>query len=570
MDVETRRPEQLQTGRSMRFYDSTVTRKSRQVRRGSISGSDATQTCPKAAQKKLKVPEITNKIPAIEVYAHARYFCVTGLVYKQYRAIEHRETELQEFLRHHWPKAATIDDPPNEWRSDDAVVERARKYLDRVPGAVSGSGDHNATFYVACTVVKGFELSEPQALNVLNEWNSKCVPPWSEPELLHKIQSASKAGGETVYLRNAKAERWDAIRVPEYVAPKDRAADRYIPKSAWDAVAHPAKLRECVIEGLARRGEVVNCVASTKVGKSWLALGLLFSVSTGLDWLGRRVLKGNVLLLDNELHDETIQHRTAAVAQALRIQPSESHGRFDYIALRGESVNIVEIMDILSKYQPGDLTLVVLDAKYRFFTDGMQENSNDDQTTFHNAVDRLARQLDCVIVLVHHSTKGEQSTKGVTDVGSGGGSQSRAVDCHLVIRPHETPGLAVLDAAVRTFAPVDPQTIRWNFPLWSVADGVCAILKQEKTRGDNRQAASDKLGIEKMVAIFGEYEYALTRKALRTATGFGHSRVNRLLGIGVESGTFQAAGSRTVKNGEVADLFELVPQDSDEIQRGTV
>ena len=240
------------------------------------------------------------------------------------------------------------------------------------------------------------------------------------------------------------------------------------------------------------------------------------------------------------------------------------------IELRGESVNIVEIMDILSKYQPGDLTLVVLDAKYRFFTDGMQENSNDDQTTFHNAVDRLARQLDCVIVLVHHSTKGEQSTKGVTDVGSGGGSQSRAVDCHLVIRPHETPGLAVLDAAVRTFAPVDPQTIRWNFPLWSVAGGVCAILKQEKTRGDNRQAASDKLGIEKMVAIFGEYEYALTRKALRTATGFGHSRVNRLLGIGVESGTFQAAGSRTVKNGEVADLFELVPQDSDEIQRGTV
>lgn len=260
--------------------------------------------------------------------------------------------------------------------------------------------------------------------------------------------------------------------------------ERFETKTAWDAVNHPAKLRECVIEGLARRGEVVNAVAATKIGKSWLALGLLFSVSTGRDWLNRRVLKGNVLLLDNELHDETIQNRTYAVATALKLEPSKLHSRFDYIPLRGESVNIAEIQDILSKYQPGDLTLVVLDAKYKFFAFGKQENSNDDQTEFHNAIDRLARQLDCVIVLVHHSTKGDQGGKGVTDVGSGGGSQARAVDCHMVIRPHAEPGLAVLDAAVRTFAPVEPQTIRWDFPLWTVADGVQPILKQDKTRSD--------------------------------------------------------------------------------------
>ena len=58
-------------------------------------------------------------------------------------------------------------------------------------------------------------------------------------------------------------------------------------KSVWAAVEHPAKLRECVIEGLARRGEVVNAVAATKIGKSWLALGLLFCGATGGDWLGR-------------------------------------------------------------------------------------------------------------------------------------------------------------------------------------------------------------------------------------------------------------------------------------------
>lgn len=341
-------------------------------------------------------------------------------------------------------------------------------------------------------------------------------------------------------------------------------------KSAWDAVEHPAKLRQCVIEGLARRGEVVNAVAATKVGKSWLALGLLFAVSTGRDWLNRRVLKGNVLLLDNELHDETIQDRMSKVAGELKLQPSKEHSRFDYVVLRGESVNIVEITDILSKYQPGDLTLVVLDAKYRFFSDGKQENSNDDQTEFHNAVDRLAIKLDCVIVLVHHSTKGDQGGKGVTDVGSGGGSQARAVDCHLVIRPHAEPGLAVLDAAVRTFAPVEPQTIRWDFPLWSVADGVQPILKQERTRSDSKQEANDNAGIDELRKILEASDFPLSRNAMHKAFGGGKERLNRLIRIGIEKGVFQPAGSKKAQNGEIAELFTLAVEEGSDVQQSVL
>lgn len=217
----------------------------------------------------------------------------------------------------------------------------------------------------------------------------------------------------------------------------------------------------------------------------------------------------------------------------------------------------MQIPDELAKFQPGDLTLVVLDAKYRFFSDGMEENSNDDQTTFHNAVDRLARQLDCVIVLVHHSTKGNQGGKDVTDVGSGGGSQSRAVDCHLVIRPHADEGLAVLDAAARTFAPVASQTIRWSFPLWSAADDVQPVLKHDKTRSDRGQDAKDHQAIAKLAEIFDRHKSALTRSVIRTETGFNADKVNRLLRRGIDAGVFQKAGSKTARNGETADLFSL-------------
>jgi len=189
---------------------------------------------PKGRKKEIRRPQIVAKMPAVEVYSQGRYFAVTGQVHKRYSRVEPRETQLQEFLLHHWTDAPSTDRPATDWRSDDAVVERARKYLHRVPGAVAGGGGHNATFAAACTLVKGFELSESQALDVLIEWNTRCVPPWSEHELQHKIRSAADASGEVGYLRNSKPERWDSIRSPEVVATQNTAHGKTKPSREFN------------------------------------------------------------------------------------------------------------------------------------------------------------------------------------------------------------------------------------------------------------------------------------------------------------------------------------------------
>ena len=180
----------------------------------------------KGRNKKLKVPPIVaSKDPGVEIYTQCRFFAVTGHVYKQYRQIEKREPEFQAFLEKHWSAAPAVDAPQHDWRSDDAVVERARKYLARIPGAVSGSGGHNATFHAACVLVKGFALTQDQAFDVISEWNASCDPPWSEHELKHKLNDAAKASGEVGYLRNANSERWDTIDIPEYQPVKRKARE---------------------------------------------------------------------------------------------------------------------------------------------------------------------------------------------------------------------------------------------------------------------------------------------------------------------------------------------------------
>jgi RecA-family ATPase len=263
---------------------------------------------------------------------------------------------------------------------------------------------------------------------------------------------------------------------------------------AWQGAFKPPQMRECIIEGLLRRGEVGNFIASTKAGKSWFALMLLISMATGQNWLGRRVARGNVLLIDNELHTETIDNRIYAVSFAMKIEKDDHRDRFEYLACRGEWISILDLIEgIPEKYPPGSLNMIVIDAKYRLFGDGLEENSNDDQTTFHNMIDKFAGVMNCPIVLVHHSTKGDQTGKAVTEMGSGGGSQSRTVDLHMVIRPHQEPGLAVLEATLRSFVPAKPMTLRWNWPLWTVADDIEPALPRNAKQAENVSAMRTKI-----------------------------------------------------------------------------
>ena len=70
-----------------------------------------------------------------------------------------------------------------------ASIERARAYVAKISGAISGASGHNATFAVACKLV-GFKLSPVEAWPLLLEFNQRCQPRWNECELRHKLEDA--------------------------------------------------------------------------------------------------------------------------------------------------------------------------------------------------------------------------------------------------------------------------------------------------------------------------------------------------------------------------------------------
>lgn len=299
-------------------------------------------------------------------------------------------------------------------------------------------------------------------------------------------------------------------------------------QSALDFInAHP-ELAEPIVDGLFRRGETVNVIGSTKQGKSWLILGLALSIAAGRDWLGRPTTQGKVALIDNELQPETLSSRIKRVANAMNVSNGTLRDNVVVMPLRGNLAGLNELYDPLEALEGEGVVMVAMDAFYRFIPQGMSENDNAAMTGLYNTIDDLARKTGAAFVLNHHSSKGSQADKRVTDVGSGAGSISRAADTHLIIREHQDDELAVLDAACRSFPPIEPSSLRFEFPLWNESSTE-PELKRAATRNESKQAADDAEAETVVLQILDDAGDWLSRSAIRERSPFGQTRVNRAL-----------------------------------------
>jgi hypothetical protein len=172
---------------------------------------------------------------------------------------------------------------------------------------------------------------------------------------------------------------------------------------------------------------------------------------------------------------------------------------------------------------------------------GTSENDNAQIAGIYNTIDNYAASTDAAWFLIHHSTKGSQSDKRATDVGAGAGSQSRAADCHLVLREHEEAGFVVLDAAVRSFPPVEPIVLEFVFPVWRPVDHLDpGKLKGKLSKNEQRQQDNDAEGCLKIVSILLNWntnqDGEATPNRIADKSPYGRTRTRNLLSKVLHSG----------------------------------
>jgi len=259
--------------------------------------------------------------------------------------------------------------------------------------------------------------------------------------------------------------------------------------SLSDLITNFHGLNPPIIHGLLREGETMNIIAAPKVGKSWLVNSLSIAIATGLDWLGFKVEQGPVLVIDNELHVNTLTYRYMELAKAMKINPKLFSQQVKIKSLRGQLKDLMALSQYFQRLKPNTYKVIILDAFYRTLPDKTDENDNGAIARLYNSLDCHAMRLNCAFVLIHHTSKGNQSQKSITDVGAGAGSQSRAVDTHVILRPHEDEDKIVMDAAVRSWAPLESLVLRKQHPLFEVDTSAdpTALLGAEKKREPKKE-----------------------------------------------------------------------------------
>jgi len=285
----------------------------------------------------------------------------------------------------------------------------------------------------------------------------------------------------------------------------------------------------------------------------------------GGSWLGFPIRRGKCLVIDNELHEEEITTRLTRVAEAIcpRLAGEEAaayHARIDEIladivvlSLRSTKLSVPEIVATLGHIAPGEFRLGILDSLYRATPKGSDENSNQQRRELIDEIDTLADRLRLAFMAVHHANKGDQAGKDSRDVGSGGSAQTRAVDAHIVLRPHTEPDCAVVHVNNNTFRACPPFCLRWEFPLARLApeldpgDMASAPTRQQAARqtNDTRDTAT-------IVRRLGEAgPDGMARTAIELETGISRDRLRRLLAAATREGRIGMTGDRYVSSAYV-------------------
>lgn len=250
--------------------------------------------------------------------------------------------------------------------------------------------------------------------------------------------------------------------------------------NAKELVDRNPKMREPIIDGLLRRGEICNLVSAPKMRKSWTVLDLAISVANGEKWLDQfKTTQSDVLLIDMECHSETLAYRIDKIAASYG---SANLERIHVYAAR-DSGGLAGIQDLKEKLEEKYPQLqenhiaasfgpIILDPGYQLLDSGKDENSNMHIRDFYCELGGLGRYFNCGTMLVHHSSKGNQAFKEITDCGSGAGSQARACDSHMVMKKHQQKDCCVIQGVLRSFEEFEPFCLRWEFPRWRKDDTV--------------------------------------------------------------------------------------------------
>ena len=192
--------------------------------------------------------------------------------------------------------------------------------------------------------------------------------------------------------------------------------------------------RNYIVDGMFYQNTINNIVGSAKAGKSFLSTQLAFCVQNGIDFLGHKTTKQDVLYIDFELDETELAERARNIYN--KFSEYENLDGYSVLPLyktwvhREES--FIDLIDYIKeeKNRNPKLGLIILDCFYCFNIG--EENKAEDVEATLNRLNELRK--DMTVFYIHHTTKGGVKNGDELNSGSGSGVHGRKVNQSLTIQ----------------------------------------------------------------------------------------------------------------------------------------
>jgi hypothetical protein len=333
----------------------------------------------------------------------------------------------------------------------DIAVSRAISFLETYPVAVQGHGGDAHTYKAVCRI-RDFGVPQERAIEALEEWNSRCVPPWphaDDPEgkdLETKIRNAYKYAQEPAGSWTPEAAGFDFIPDSEAApaAPTTPpAGEQSAPESAEPAVEmlHPADVvhsdvlkTEYLVKRVLEKQSNAVLFGKWNVGKTFVVLDMAASIAIGVPWFGNRVKQGRVLYLGYEgiramkkrmlalrekypqLKDRSVPFRWAPLHHPLTGDAGKAEMRL--------------VIREFKRQHGGPPDLVIIDPLMNAL--GGDDSDAELMGKLNTYVSSLMRVEKCTVLRVHHTGHGsEERARGHSSLPAGIDTEIRVDQDHI-------------------------------------------------------------------------------------------------------------------------------------------
>ena len=364
------------------------------------------------------------KDSGIDVQSEGRYVVGPGSVFegKAYTVSSDTDTGIAPLPECIADKLAGGSVPEvNATKAEDMIVpsgiERATHYLiNEAPAAIAFQGGNEATYVVACKV-KGFGVSQSDALALMAEhYNPRCVPPWAPDEL-----------------RDTVANAYEYSKEPIGSAAPEAVFDAVIPAPAEEKPVAPSRLRvkrrheirinrECLtlIDDLMGYRQAGFIYGKSGIGKTFVSLDMALCIATGMPWHGRNVEKSAVVYVALE-GAATIGNRIDAWCKYHGKSEADTRGIGvidGHVNMGKSDADAVEIVKQAQEFgsEIGQRVALVIIDTFSQANPGAKENNSEDTTLVTSAMRKMAEALNATVLAVHHP--GKDATRGMRGSGS--------------------------------------------------------------------------------------------------------------------------------------------------------